>query len=151
MTSLVRVPSKQHASLDGVSGQQMGASIPLGRKSPAAIICHLFLVALVVIQGADQAAPLSSSISPDVMGLSFSVCRAVKWFGKGTSHFGGSVFLLLVLAIASFHSSVLLAPLPSVCASGGVFGCLAVGPLQTGLGTSYLTPSFIFLISSIFL
>jgi len=60
------------------------------------------------------------------MSLSSSVCRVVKWFCKGTSGFRGSLFMLLVLATASFHSSALLDPLPAVCANVGIFGCLAV-------------------------
>lgn len=137
VTSLIQAPSKQHTSI----ACQVGRWVPLYlRESP--IISHcLFLAMLVVIWGTDLSALLSSSISPDVMGLSPSVCGAVKRFCKGTSAFGGSLFLLLVLAAASFHPSTLLAPLPSVCARGGIFGCLAVGPLQAALGTSYLTPS----------
>lgn len=50
------------------------------------------------------------------------------------SGFGGALFLLQVLAVAIFHSSVLLAPsLPSVCAVGGVLGCLT----KAVLGPSY--------------
>lgn len=55
-------------------------------------------------------------------GLSSSVCRVVKQLCTSSS--SGSLFLLLVLAIASFHSSALLAPLPSVCPDGGGFSCL---------------------------
>ena len=127
VASLIGAPGKQHISLESVSSQQMGASVPLRRESPTTITRHLFLVALVVIRGADRAALLNSSISPDVMGLSSSVCRAVKQFCKGTSRFGGSLFLSQVLVLASFHSSALLAPLPSVGAGGEVFGCLAMG------------------------
>lgn len=135
VTSLIQAHSKQHTSI----ACQVGRWVPLYlRESP--IISHcLFLAMLVVIWGTDLAALLSSSISPDVTGLSLSVCGAVKQFCKGTSAFGGSLFLLLVLA--SFHPSALLAPLPSVRACGGIFGCLAAGPLQAALGTSYLTPS----------
>lgn len=137
VTSLIRAPSKQHTSIEC----QVGRWVPLYLRVSPTISHHLFLAMLVVIRGTDLAALLSSSVSPDVMGLSPSVCGAVKWFCKGTSAFGGSLFLLLVLATASFHPSALLAPLPSVRARGGIFGCLAAGPLQAALGTSYLTPS----------
>jgi len=137
VTSLIRAPGKQHTSLETASGQQMGASIPLRRKSPTTVTHRLFLVVLVVTWGAARAAVLSSSISPDEMGLSYSVCRAVQQLCKGTSGFRRSLFLLLVLAFASFHSSALLATLPTVCA---VRPC-AVGPLQTALAISYLSPS----------
>jgi len=46
----------------------MGASVPLRRESLTTITHCLFLVVLVAIRGADQAALLGSSISPDVMG-----------------------------------------------------------------------------------
>ena len=69
VTSLIWAPRKQHASLDSASGRQMGASVPLRRESPTTITHRLFLVALVVIWGADRAALLSSSASPDVTGL----------------------------------------------------------------------------------
>lgn len=53
---------------------------------------------------------------------------------------GKSFFFLVLLAVAGFHSFPLLACLPSVCTCGGVFDGLAVSPLQTALGTRYLTP-----------
>lgn len=83
------------------------------------------LIVQIATQGADKVVFLSSSTSPDMTSLSSSVCRAMKWFCKGTSDFGGSVFLLQVVAIASFDSSALLLPPPSTWATGGVFGCLA--------------------------
>lgn len=86
-----------------------------------------FLSCFGCYSGADWAGLVSSSISPDVTGLSSSVCRLVKRFCNGTPCFRGSLFLLLLLAIASFNFSVFLALLPSVCASGGVFGSLAMG------------------------
>jgi len=141
VTSPIRAPSKQHTFPESVSGWQMGASVPLRRGSPSTITHCFFLVVLAVIQGADQTALLSSSIPPDVMGPSFSVCRAVKQACKGTSGFRGSLFLLLILAVAMFLYIIARPPPPSVCAGRGVFGCLAVGSLQTALGTSYLTRS----------
>ncbi|KAK4827560.1 hypothetical protein QYF61_019184 [Mycteria americana] len=45
----------------------MGAPVPLRRESPKTIARHLFLVVLVVIRGADRAASLSSSVSPEKM------------------------------------------------------------------------------------
>lgn len=87
---------------------------------------------MVVIQGADGPALLISSVSPGVKGPSFSVCRAVKWFWKGTSGFRGRLFLLLVLAVASiplcyWTPSHLYVPVREF---------LAVGPLQAVLGIS---------------
>jgi len=61
-----------------------------------------------------------------VTDLSSSVPRVVKQFCKGTSDFGASLLLLLVLAVASFHSSALLASLLfCVCWWGSfwLFGC----------------------------
>jgi len=88
VTSLIQAPGKQHTSLESVSGRQMGACECLGRESPTAITRRLFLVVFAVLRGADRAAVLGSSVSPDVMGLSSSVCREVKWFCKGTSGVG---------------------------------------------------------------
>ena len=100
----------------------------------------LFLIVLVVKQGTDWAALFSSSVSPD-MGPSPPGCTAVKPFGMGISGFRRSLFLQLVLALASFHSPPLLCPPNSVCAGGGVFGCLAKGLLQSATGTGYPSPS----------
>lgn len=55
---------------------------------------RLFLIALVVIQGKDQAGLVRASVSRDMMDPSSSVHRAVKWFCKGTSGFRGILFLL---------------------------------------------------------
>lgn len=51
--------------------------VPLSLRAelPDGVTCHLFLLALVVVQGADGAALLNSSISPDVMGPSSSVLQ----------------------------------------------------------------------------
>jgi len=68
----------------------------------------------------------------------------VKRFCQGTSGFGESLFLLLVLAIASFHSSALFAPPSLLCVPVGEFLAVwpwAAGPLLTALGTSYISPS----------
>jgi len=94
---LIQTPGKKHASLEGASIWETDASVSLRRESPAIITHGLFLVVLIVTRQADWAALLSSSICPDVMGLSSSVRRAVNRFRKGTSGFEGSVFLLLVL------------------------------------------------------
>jgi len=103
---------------------------------------------LVLIQGEDRTALLSSNVSPDVTGLS-SLVRRAKQFCKGTSGFRGSIFLLLLLAIASFYLPALLAPFPSVCASGGVFCCLAEGCGSTA-GCSWNQLSISFSVSLIF-
>lgn len=47
----------------------MGASVPLRRESPTTSTRHIFLVALVVMQGTDQAVLLSSA--PPAVCLSF--------------------------------------------------------------------------------
>lgn len=54
MISLIRAPGKQQTFLKSGSGQQMGASVPLRRESPATITCNLFLVGLIDTKGADQ-------------------------------------------------------------------------------------------------
>lgn len=105
----------------------MGSSVPLRRELPATITLHLFLVLLVVIWGVDVAALFSSSIHLNVVGLSSSVCTVVKQPCKGTSGVGENIFLLQVLGVAVFHSSVLLSPLPSACAAGGISVCLTMG------------------------
>lgn len=53
------------------------------------------------------------------------MCRVVKQFCKGALGFRGSIFLLQVLAVASFCSSALLPTSPPSCMCGwwGVFGC----------------------------
>lgn len=56
--SLIRAPGKQQTSLK--SGWWMGTSVPLRRELPTTILHCLFLVALIVMYGADQAALLSS-------------------------------------------------------------------------------------------
>lgn len=61
-------------------------------------------------------------VSPDLTGLFSAVTRAVKWFCKSTSGNGGSLFLLLILAITKFYSFVLLVLLPSVWSWEGVSG-----------------------------
>jgi len=143
VTSLAQDPGKQHTSLERVSSQQIGACVPPRRESPATVTHPLFLIAFVVIWGVDRAALLGSSVSPDVKGLSSSVCREAERFCKGTSGFWGSLFLLMVLAVASsvllhyFLPSLLRVPV-------GEFLTVwpqSVGPLQTALGTSCLSPS----------
>lgn len=52
----------------------MGVSISLKSESPTTIICHLFLVVLVVIFDADWAAVLFLSVSPALVGLLSSTC-----------------------------------------------------------------------------
>lgn len=84
----------------------MGVSVPHKRESLITVTCHLFLVVLSSYMG--LAGLVSSSVFPYMTSASSSVHRTVKWFCKDTSGFWGSIFLLLVLAIASFHSSVLL-------------------------------------------
>lgn len=61
-------PQGSSASLESVSGQQVVALLPLRRELPPASTHQLSIVALVVTPGADQAALLSSSISPFVTG-----------------------------------------------------------------------------------
>ena len=112
----------------------MGAPVPLRRESPKTIARRLFLVVLVVIRGADRAASLSSSVSPGVTGLSSSVCRTVKQFLQGHLSLQGK---FLPPAGSPLQPSILL-PHSLLCVLVGEF--LAVGPLQTVLGTSYLTP-----------
>lgn len=54
-----------------------------------------------------------------------SVCRATKRFCKGISGFGGRVFLLQVLAMASLHSLALFLPLSSgLLLEVFLFGCV---------------------------
>lgn len=118
----------------------MGASI-LHRRESCTTSTHRFvLVELAVTQGGDWSGLVRASILPEVMGPSWSVHRAVRWSFNGSSGFRGSLFFFLLLAVAGFNSFPLLACLPSVCTCGGVFDGLAVSPLQTALGTSYLTP-----------
>lgn len=59
---LIQTPGEECTSLEALSGQQMGASVPL-------ITNCLCLGVLIVIQGVDPASLLSSSISLDVTGL----------------------------------------------------------------------------------
>lgn len=141
VASLICVPGKQHTSLKNASNWQMGGSVPLRGESSTIITGHLLLLLLFVIKGAYQADLVCPSISPDGTGPSSSVCRAVKQTCKGTSGFRGRLFLLCILSIAGFHSSTLLASLPSVCAGGGFLGCFAVCPPHAALGSSYLAPS----------
>jgi len=54
VTSLTQVPGKRDTSRDSVSSQQMGASVWLRRELPTAVTHCLFLVALVIIRGADR-------------------------------------------------------------------------------------------------
>ncbi|XP_074739281.1 uncharacterized protein LOC141949497 [Strix uralensis] len=113
LCNLLDTPQTASGCITGahVKPQQQKSRPPL---SPTALswLCRLS-------PGAGRAAVLCSSVSPDVTGLSSSVRRVVKWFCKGTSGFGGSPFLLQVLAVASFHPSALLPPsLPRVPLGG---------------------------------
>lgn len=67
---------------------------------------------------------------------SFAGTRAVKWFCKGTSGSGGSLFLLMVFIITSFHSSMLSVSLPSVWSWGVASAC---GPTSDCV-CNHLTP-----------
>lgn len=52
---LVQTPGKEYSSLESLSGQWMGTSVPLRRELPATITHCLFLVVLIVIWGVDPA------------------------------------------------------------------------------------------------
>lgn len=136
---MIQIPSKQLTSRKRIRAASQHL-VPLRRVM---YYCHLlsYLCWLAVTWRADGAALLSPRISPDDTGHPPSHCKAVKLFCSGTSGFQGSLFLLQLLAIVSLHSSALLPPLPSICASGGGFERLAVVPLQIDLSTSYSTPS----------
>lgn len=129
------------SSLECASAQRVSAWCLSEESSTTITYCLSYLCCQSVAWRADGAALLSPRMSPDDTGSSLSLCKAAKLFCNGASGFWGSLFLLQVLAIVSVHSSALLAPLPSVCASREVFDCLAVIPLQIVLGVSYSTPS----------
>lgn len=118
VTSLIQIPSKQLTSRKRIRAASQHL-VPLRRVM---YYCHLlsYLCWLAVTWRADGAALLSPRISPDDTGHPPSHCKAVKLFCSGTSGFQGSLFLLQLLAIVSLHSSALLPPLPSICASGEV-------------------------------
>lgn len=93
----------------------------LRSESPIIIASHLFLAAFIVVWGSGQA--------PDSAPASL-LCDVSFLFSLHSSEAvlqGHLIFLLQVLAIAGSHSATLLLPLPSVHASGGGFGCLAMG------------------------
>lgn len=121
--SLIQAPGKKNTCPEIASG----ASVLFRSELPATISCRL---SLVVIWEEDCAVLFSSSGSPDVTGLSFSVCRVVKRFCPlaAPCHYKPKFFSIT-------------RPLPSVSFDGRGFGCLAMGPLQTAFGTSYPIPS----------
>lgn len=88
--------------------------------------CSLFSVALVVAQGADWTALLRPSSSPEVTGLSSSVCRAVNGFCKGTSGFKEVSSSCWSLPLQASIIMYYWPPSYCVCAVGGsfqLFGC----------------------------
>jgi len=122
VTSLLRAPSKQHISLQTVSGWHMGAWVPLRRESPTTITCHLFLVALVVHGeqiGLHHLAPASLPTS-----FLFSLQSREAVLQGHLRLWGKSSCWSL-----SLQASILLHywAFPCVCVGGGVFGCLAMG------------------------
>ena len=117
---------KQQTSLASESEQQRGASVPLRRKSPTTITHHFFLAAAVVMQwGAGLGALFSSDDLPVTVSFSFSACKTMKWFCRGTSGFEEGFFLLLTFVVAIFQFSSLLVSPKTRCASGRVWGFLA--------------------------
>lgn len=101
-TSPAWVSHMQQTSLEVKSGWQMGVSIPCRRGSPMTITHRSFLVRLVITLGIDWTGSVHTSVYPDMTGPSSVFPRAVNWFCKGISGSGGSLFLLMVLAITSF-------------------------------------------------
>lgn len=82
-----------------------------------------------------------SSISPEVVSLSSSFCRRVKWVCKGISGFGWKSLPPEGPCHCKFPFCRLLSCLPSVCAGGWVFGCLVM-ELQVPWGWNLLSHSF---------
>lgn len=142
MTSLIQAPGKQHNSLRNVSGQQMGAAVPLRSESHFTIIHCVFLIVVVVIQR-DHVALLSCSVSPDMTGLSLQSAECWSSSAKAPQAFGVSLFLLQGLAIASFHLSAVLATILSLSAGSQVLGCFTAGcgSATNCAGIIYHTPS----------
>lgn len=54
LNSLIQMPSKHHTPLESASGQLICAFVPLKREVPTTITCCFYLVALVVILGANS-------------------------------------------------------------------------------------------------
>lgn len=117
MTSLLWAPSKQHSSQECVRG----TPLCLSQESPCC--CHPSRSrGCVGCHRADGAAWLSSSTSPDAMGLYSLQSREEVLQGHARLQASFSCrFMFLRASVLHF------APLCSVCASRGVVGWLATG------------------------
>ena len=74
--------------------------------------------------GAGPAGLLSSDGLPVTVSFSFSVCRTMKQFCRGTSHFGAGFLLLLVFLMKICHFSSLLSSPPQLDAPTEEFGAV---------------------------
>jgi len=75
LISLICAPGRQHMSLERISGQQRGTSVPPSKDSPIIKTLHPFLVALVLMQCPDW--PRSLCLLLPV----FSTCFSGHGFG----------------------------------------------------------------------
>lgn len=109
ITCLMQAPGKQQLSREQVR-TTCGCVC-----TPQMIITHhhlsLFLTcSSCYAMGAGLAALLSSDDILVTVSFSFSVCRTMKLFCRGPSHFGAGFFLLLVFLMKFCHFSSLDVP-----------------------------------------
>lgn len=112
--ALTQGPSKQHTCPACRSGcQPVAASVPLSRVTHSCLLSLCLGGCSSYMTGSCLSVLLRTVGIPSASSLSSSVCRAMNWFCRITSGFGGGFFLLLVLALAVCHSPPLLASLLS--------------------------------------
>ena len=140
----MRAPGRQQASLEKLSGQQMGSLVPLSRESPIPNTLHAFLAALVLMRvgGWVSFAWLACPGScPLLTCSSVSNPRASCLLCRDTSGDGGGFFLLpqAQTSVQSPSSRECLASVSSRLDSGLPSSCAALRQAVGQPGTAYNT------------